>query len=115
MSFQGVEFTPETRKMVVNIKVFFQKMKKEHAALKQPATKLAASALGISESTVKVIMAAYNKAGDEGLDWSKFEQRGHPQYTIESGVEPVVRQFIRDANVAGRLINVDLIRHFMRD
>jgi hypothetical protein len=47
MSFQGVEFTAEMRKMVVNVKIFFQSLKAEHITLKQPATKLAASALGV--------------------------------------------------------------------
>ena len=61
MSFQGVEFTPEMRKMVVNVKHFFDSIKKDANALKMPASQLTSSALGISESTVKVIMAAFNK------------------------------------------------------
>ena len=83
MSFQGVEFTPEIRKMAVNVKHYFDNLKSTPDNLKNPATRLAASALGISESTVKVIMAAYNKKGNDGLDWSKSHQRGRPAYAIE--------------------------------
>ena len=36
--------------------------------MKKPASQLTALALSISESTVKVIMAAFNKMGDNGLD-----------------------------------------------
>ena len=115
MSFQGVEFTPEMRKLVVNTKHFFDDLKSSPNTLKTPATQLAASALDISISTVKVIMAAYNKQGEAGLDWSNFQQRGHPSYVIESGIEPLVRQFIRKANRNGDQVNVEIIRHFLRD
>ncbi len=115
MSFQGVEFSPEMRKMVVNVKHFLDDFKTTHKTIELPATQLTASALGISESTVKVIMAAYKKKGDAGLGWSKTEQRGRPTYTVEPGIEPLVRQFIRCANRNGEQVNVEIIRRFMRD
>jgi len=115
MSFQGVEFTPEMRKMVVNVKHFFDDLTHLRHTLKKPATQLAASALGISESTVKVTMAAYNKKGTDGLDWSHFQQRGRPTYNVESGIEPPVRQFIRRANRNGEQVNVEIIRRFLQD
>jgi len=115
MSFQGVEFTPEMRKMVVNVKRFFSTMKKSPNDLTMPASQLTASALDISESTVKVIMAAFNKKGEQGLDFSKFQQRGRPSYAVEAGIEPFVRQFIRRANRDGDQVNIDIIRNFMRD
>ena len=115
MSFQGVEFTPDMRKMAVNVKHFFDNLKSTPNGLENPATQLTASALGISESTVKMIMAAYNKKGKDGLDWSKFQQRGRPAYAVEYGVEPFVRQFIRRANKNGEQVNIEMIRHYMRD
>lgn len=117
MSFQGIEFTPDMRKMVVNAKHFFDELKLTPTpnTLKKPAAQLAASALGISESTVKVIMVAYNKKGEDGLNWSNFQHRGHPTYAVESGIEPLVRQFIRKANINGEQVNVEIIRRFMRD
>ena len=48
MSFQGVEFTPEMREMVVNVKVFFDDFKLSLDKQVPPATKLTASAIGVS-------------------------------------------------------------------
>ena len=115
MSFQGVEFTPGMRKMAVNVKHYFDNLKSTPNTLRNSATQLAASALGISESTVKVIMAAYNKKGGDGLDWSKSQQRGRPAYAVESGVVAPVRQFIRRANRNGDQVNIEIIRRYMRD
>ena len=47
MSFQGVEFTPDMRKMAVNVNLFFDKLKSNAGSLNNPATKLTAP--GISE------------------------------------------------------------------
>ena len=88
--------------MAVNGKHYFDNLKSTPDSLRNPATQLAASALGISESTVKVIMSAYNKKGKKGLDRSKSQQRGRPAYATESGVASPVRQFIRRANRNGR-------------
>ena len=115
MSFQGTEFTPEMRKMAVNVKHYFDNLKATPDSLKNPATQLTASALGISESTVKVIMAAFNKSGEDGLDWSKAQQRGRPAYAVSSSVVPDVRQFIRRANRNGEQVNVEITRRYMRD
>jgi transposase len=103
------------RQMAVNVKHYFDNLKSTPDSLRNPATRFAASALGISESTLKVIMAAYNKKGKNGLDWSKSQQRGHPAYAIESGVVPPVRQFIRRANRSGDQVNIEIIRRYMRD
>jgi len=115
MSFQGVEFTPDMRKMAVNVKQFFDNLKSTPTILGNPATQLASSALGISESTVKVIMAAYNKKGEDGLNWSKSQQKGRPAYVVDPGVVPPVRQFIRTANKNGDQVNIKIIRRYMRD
>ncbi|MCP4704230.1 MAG: hypothetical protein GY865_06445 [candidate division Zixibacteria bacterium] len=115
MSFQGVEFTPEMRKMVVNVKQFFDSVKITQDIFEKPAAQLAAAALNISESTVKVIMASFNKNGEEGLCQSKFQQRGRPAYAIGSGIEPIIRQYIRKANQIGEQVNIEIIRQFMKD
>ncbi len=115
MSFQGIEFTPEMRKMAVNVKHYFDDLKSTPDTLRKPATQLTASALSISESTVKVIMAAFNKNGKDGLGWSKSQQRGRPAYAVESSVVPDVRQFIRRANRNGEQVNIEITRRYMRD
>jgi transposase len=109
MSFQGMEFTPEMRKLVVNVKLFFDHNKKNQEFFTQPSVDLAAQALGISKSTVKVIMAAFNKQGDDGLFWSNQDNRGCPAFAVESGIEADVRQFVRQANANGRQVTIELI------
>lgn len=109
MSFQGVELTPEMRKLVVNVKNFFDNNKKQLKVFSESTTKLTADALGVSESTVKVIMAAFNKRGEDGLSWSKTNERGRPSFVIEPGLESVVRKFVREANKSGEQVTIDLI------
>ena len=109
MSFQGVEFTPEMRQLVVNVKRFFDQNKKTPPSLQECATSLAASALGVSESTVKVIMAAFNKKGADGLSWSNVDNRGRPFFTIEPGIESSIRQFVRKTNKSGDQVTLDII------
>ena len=111
MSFRGVEFTPEMRKLVVNVKHFFSSHKKQYEVLNAKSSiSLTAAALGISEATVGNIMAAFNKGGDENLNWSGSENRGRPSFSIESGLESSVRAYIRNANKNGHQVTVDSIR-----
>ncbi|MFI5344676.1 MAG: hypothetical protein ACHQUC_10720 [Chlamydiales bacterium] len=77
--------------------------------LQSSATLLAASALGISESTVKVVMAAFNKNGVDGLSWGHKSARGRPSFVVEPGVESVIRKFVRKANKGGEQVTVDII------
>lgn len=109
MSFQGVEFTPEMRQLIVNVKLFFDQFRQGSLDEKECATSLAASALGISESTVKVVMSAFNKNGVEGLSWGYEGNRGRPAFVLEPGIESVIRKFIRDSNKNGKQITVDII------
>jgi hypothetical protein len=70
------------RKMVVNVKHYFDSIRKSPNAIEMPSTQFTGSALNISESTVKVIMAAFNKKGEEGLYFSNIQKRGRPAYTL---------------------------------
>ena len=108
MSFQGVEFTSEMRQLVLNVKRFFDQNKQNPQILKECASVLTASALGVSESTVKVIMAAFNKKGVDGLSWSNEGNRGRPSFIIEPGIESVIRQFVREKNKSGEQVTLDI-------
>lgn len=113
MSFQGVQFSPEMRKMVVNVKTFFDKQRKNPKILEKSASVLAAKSLGVSESTVKTIMAAFRKTGDDGLIWDNSKNRGRPPYSIEAGIEPIVRKFIRDANKNGCRVTLEIVQTYL--
>lgn len=109
MSFQGIEFTPEMRKLIVNVKRFFDENRKDSSLSHTGSTLLAARALGVSESTVKTILAAFNKAGDSGLQESLKTSRGRPSFSIQPGLESTVRQFIRVANKHGEQVTIDTV------
>jgi len=109
MSFQGIEFTPEMRQLIVNVKLFFDKNKNNPEILKMSARAVAASALGVSETTVKNVMAAFNNEGLNGLLKSGAVHRGRPSFTLQPGVEAVVRKFVREENSKGHQVTLDFI------
>lgn len=116
MSFRGIEFTPEMRKLIVNTKHFFSKHKKDPEIFhsKSPIS-LTALAMGIGEASVQNILAAFNKNGDEGLSNSALENRGRPQYAIESSFESIIRELVRECNKNGRQVTVDILRKHLND
>lgn len=115
MSFQGIEFTPEMRKLVVNVKQFYHHHRKDHEIFKRPSDELTAKTLGISISTVRVIMAAFNKQGDDGLSWSNQDSRGRPTFVVEPGIEADIRQFVRQANSDERQVTIEIIAKYLTE
>jgi len=109
MGFQGVEFSPEMRQLIVNVKQFFDKNRNNPQVLQTGARTLTASALGISETTVKNVMATFNSQGSDGLFKSRTGRRGRPSFAIQPGVETLVRKLIREENSNGRQVTIDLI------
>lgn len=110
MSFQGMQFTPEMRKLIVNVKLFFDEYKKSNTLEDQRSSYLASRALGVGEATVKRIMSAFNKSGEEGLHWDNMHKRGKPSFSIETGVESTVRDFVRNANKNGEIVTLETIK-----
>jgi len=109
MSFQGIELTPEMRKIIVNVKHFFDQSKKKSELFDNPASALTASAVGINETTVKKIMSEFNKNGENSLYKTGNDRRGKPVFSFECGIESSVREFVRDSNKKGKQITVDII------
>ena len=89
MSFQGTQFSPEMRKLIVNTKMFFDDFRKKYD-LEQQSSFLTAKALGIGEATVKRVMAAFNKSGENGLS-NITDAREKPPFALSEGLEPSVR------------------------
>jgi transposase len=115
MSFQGVEFTPGMRQMVVNAKRFFDASKRDGNYENTPSATLTSQSLGVSISTVKVVMSAYKKLGENSFCRNQSDDRDQSSYSHELGMEPLIRQYIREANSQGRQVNIEIIRRFMRD
>ena len=109
MGFQGIEFSSEIRQLIVNVKQFFDKNKNNPEMFKTRARVLAASALGISETTVKNIMAVFNSGGVDSLHKSREAHRGRPSFAIQPGMETFVRKLVREENKNGRQVTLDFI------
>jgi len=109
MSFQGIEFTPGMKELVINIQQFnkIEGHKKKFKAVW--AIEQTARGLGIGQATVRRIMAEYNKNKQNVLD-SLPKTRGRPGYTIPNSLQPFIRQYIRSRNLKGQHVSVDLVR-----
>ena len=112
MSFQGKEFTPGMKQLVINLKQFNDIESRQKKFKAVWAIEQTAKGLGIGQATVRRIMAEYNKNKQNVLD-SLPKTRGKPKYTIPQSIQPVVRQYIRSQNLKGRHVSVDLVRNHL--
>jgi transposase len=114
MAFQGKEFTPEMKQMVVNLKLFFDAEKKAGQTVStQNATGRVSRGLGIGEATVKRIIAAYRQ-GKLEFDENEEKVRGKPPYKLSQNLQPVIRAYIRQKNLRGQKISADQIRLYLK-
>ena len=92
MAFQGREFTQGMKQLVVNLKRFndVERFKNEQKALWSIVQ--TAEGLDIGEATVRRIMAEYNK-NKQNVPADSPKARGRPDFTIPSGIQPVVRRY----------------------
>jgi len=96
ISCRGKPLTPETKKLVVSVKQYFDQNKFEPI---EPSTKRTADALGIGVATVKRIMANYNR--DPDLLDEPTKTRGRPVHAVSASHQESVRAYIRSANTNG--------------
>ena len=112
MAFQGKEFTPGMKQLVVNLKLFndIERRKSKQNALW--GIQQTAKGLGIGEATVRRIMAEYNK-NKKNVSIELPKARGRPEFMIPSSLQPVVRQYIRNQNLNGQHVSVELVREYL--
>ncbi len=110
ISCRGKPLTSETKKLVVSVKKYF-----DHNKFKpiEPSTKRTANALGIGETTVKRIMADYNR--DPSLLDRPAQTRGRPDHSIHASNQESVRNFIREANYKGEYVTLSNIKDFLKE
>ncbi len=109
-SVRGKPLTPETKKNLVSIKLYFDRNKFKP---KEPSTKRTADALGIGLATVKRVMADYNR--DPSLLEQSAKVRGRPSHAVSISHQESVRTFIRNANKKGEYITLATIRNFLKN
>jgi len=98
-SNRGRPLTPETKKLVVLIKQYFDRNKFKPM---EPSTKRTADALDIGIATVKRVMADYNR--DPKLLDGPAKKRGRPAHAVSASYQEAVRSYIRSANKKGENI-----------
>ncbi|MDZ7695379.1 MAG: hypothetical protein U5R49_00120 [Deltaproteobacteria bacterium] len=114
MSFQGKEFSPEMKQLVMNLKEFNDTQRQRQGYKAIWAIEQTAKGLGIGEATVRRIMAEYNK-NRQTIPTSPPKQRGKPEYTVPSNLLPIVRKYIRSRNLGGLHVSVDLVRKYLAE
>ncbi len=111
MAFQGKEFTPEMKLLIVSLKLHFDQEKKAGRSVStKNAAGRVANGLGIGEATVKRIMAAHKQG--KGLV-TEEKERGKPPYRLSLNLQPVIREFIRQKNLKGEKICAEQIQEYL--
>ncbi len=111
MAFQGKEFSPEMKQLIVNLKLHFDEEKKlGKSVLTKNAAGRVARGLRIGEATVKRIMATHK----QGFPFVAEEKaKGKPPYRMSLNLQPVVREYIRQKNLKGQKISAEQIQSYL--
>ena len=107
-SKQGKPLTPEVKRVVVSVKLYFDSIKIKP---KELSVKRTADAVGIGIASVKRIMAAYNK-DPKSLD-VPTKMRGRPAHLVGETNQEIVRNYVRTANQNGEYITLGGIKEFL--
>ncbi len=110
LSVRGKPLTPETKKIVVSVKQYFDSTNFQPV---ESSVKRTAEALGIGIATVKRIMADYKR--DPKILDKPSKIRGRPTHTINVSYQEIVRTYIRAANKNGEYITLENIRDFLEE
>lgn len=110
ISSRGRPLSPETKKLVVSVKQYFDGKKFKPM---EPSVKQTADAFGIGVATVKRIMADYNR--DPKLLDEPTKIRGRPDHAVSIAHQEAVRAYIRSANKEGKYITLSDIGEFLRE
>ena len=98
MSFQGKDFTPAMKQLVINLKLHFDEERKHYKEVStRNPTWRTAQGLDIGEITVKRIMAEYRHHGHP-LEAQAAKPRGKPEYRAAVNLQPVIRAYVRTKN-----------------
>jgi hypothetical protein len=109
ISSRGRPLSPETKKLVVSVKQYFDAKKFKPM---EPSVKRTADALAIGVATVKRVMADYHR--DPNLLDEPAKTRGRPDHAVSATHQEAVRAYIRSANKEGKYITLSDIRDFLK-
>ena len=113
MSFQGKDFTPAMKQLVINLKRHFDEERKHYKEVStRNPTLRTAQGLDIGEITVKRIMAEYRHHGHT-LEAQAAKPRGKPECRAAVNLQPVIREYVRTKNLTGQRVGVGKLRQYL--
>lgn len=114
MSFQGKQLPVEVVEMVVRLKLHYDEERKSGKFVStKDAVRRTAESLGLGVATVKRIMSSYKK-NQKKVIYTIKQRPGRPPSSLCPVAQPVVRGFIRDANLYGQPVSIDRVRQFLK-
>lgn len=111
MGRQGSPLSSETKKVIVDLKHYFDRCKGDPKELNQPSVTKVSHAFGLGVATVKRIMADYNRPPD--FLQPVAPRRGRPQRIISDNCQSITRDYIRKANAQGTHITLEMLQQYL--
>ena len=111
MGRQGSPLQPEIKKIVVELKNYFDRSKNDEKELEQPSVTKVANALNIGVATVKRIMADSNRNPDF---LQPMLARGRPARVISEKCQTITRKYVRNANSEGNYITLEMLHEHLK-
>lgn len=108
MSQQGRALSPDIKKVIVQVKKYFDRTKSDESEYKLSSAERVANALELSLTTVDRVMADFNRDPHSLEDSPKM--KGRPDHVMPDSLQSVVREYIRTANKEGMFITLDVLR-----
>ena len=108
MSQQGRALSPDIKKVIVQVKKYFDRTKSDVSEQKRSSAERVANALELSLTTVDRVMADFNR--DPHLLEDLPKMKGRPDHVMPDSLQSVVREYIRTANKEGMFITLDVLR-----
>ena len=112
MTIQGSPLTPEYKKAIVRVKKYFERTKDDSEEQDCTSVSMPANALEVGVTTVKRIMADYNRSPD--LLEKQSHRRGHPPKIIADFLQAILLSYIRQANLEGRHISLEMLSDYLK-
>lgn len=109
---RGKPLTTSEKRAIVSIKQYFDR-NRECFDVRDSAAQMTADALGIGLASVNRVMANYKK--DPGSINAESLPRGRPKYAVSSSCEEAVRAYIRQGNLEGCHMTLDVIKKFLNE
>lgn len=111
MGRQGSPLPPEIKRVVVDLKHYFDRSKTDKKELEQPSVTKVAHALDMGVATVKRIMADFNRNPDF---LQPILARGRPRRIISDQCQTITRSYIRNANAEGNYITLEMLHEHLK-